>query len=95
MFPVRMMLIYWSAVVRLRNSPEQTVDTTTLTLPFMKRTNTEVMLPSIPLDVIGTKYQPNRVHHACHATRRHKVGQHRISRVQAGASVESHHRSFK
>ena len=52
-FPVRMILIYWSAVVRLRNNPEQTVEATTLTLPFMKRTKTDVMLPSMPLAVIA------------------------------------------
>ena len=35
MFPVRMMLMYWSAVARLRNIPEPTVDATTLTyLPY-------------------------------------------------------------
>ena len=53
MFPVRMMLMYWSAVARLRNIPEPTVDATTLTVFFMNRTNTEVMLPSIPLAVIA------------------------------------------
>ena len=53
MFPVRMMLMYWSAVARLRNIPEPTVDATTLTVFFMNRTNTEVMLPSMPLAVIA------------------------------------------
>ena len=52
-FPVRMMLMYWSAVARLRNSPEPTVDATTLTVLFMNRTNTDVMLPSMPLAVIA------------------------------------------
>ena len=62
MFPVRIILIYWSAVVRLRNSPEQTVDATTLTLPFMKRTKTEVMLPSIPLAVMAPpKHMAQRI----------------------------------
>ena len=45
--------MYWSAVARLRNIPEPTVDATTLTVFFMNRTNTEVMLPSIPLAVIA------------------------------------------
>ena len=53
MFPVRIMLMYWSAVARLRNSPEPTVDATTLTVLFMNRTNTDVMLPSMPLAVIA------------------------------------------
>ena len=43
----------------------------------------------------GTKYQPDRIHHARHATGGDKVGQHRVSRVQAGASVECHHYAFK
>ena len=51
--PVRMMLMYWSAVARLRKSPEQTVADTTLTVFFMKRTKSDVMLPSIPLAVIA------------------------------------------
>ena len=92
MFPVRIILMYWSAVVRLRNSPEQTVDATTLTLPFMKRTKTEVILPSIPLAVMappethGAKNQPDCIHHASHATCRHKVGQHIVAGIQTGAS---------
>ena len=52
-FPVRMILMYWSAVARLRNNPEQTVAPTTLTVFFIKRTKIEVILPNIPLAVIA------------------------------------------
>ena len=53
MFPVRIMLMYWSAVARFRNNPEHTVDATMLAVFFMKRTNREVMLPSMPLAVMA------------------------------------------
>ena len=79
--------MYWSAVVRLRNSPEQTVDATTLTLPFMKRTKTEVILPSIPLAVMAPpKHMAQRIN---------KVGQHIVAGIQTGASVECHHYPFE
>ena len=56
--------MYWSAVARLRNIPEPTVDATTLTVLFMNRTNTEVMLPSIPLAVIAPpKHMAQRISH--------------------------------
>ena len=48
-----MILIYWSAVARLRNKPEQTVPPTTLTVFFINRTKIEVILPNIPLAVIA------------------------------------------
>ena len=53
MFPVRIMLMYWSAVARFRNNPEHTVDATMLAVFFMKRTNREVMLPSMSLAVMA------------------------------------------
>lgn len=45
--------MYWSAVARFRNNPEHTVDATMLAVFFMKRTNREVMLPSMPLAVMA------------------------------------------
>ena len=83
MFPVRMMLMYWSAVARLRNIPEPTVDATTLTVFFMNRTNTEVMLPSIPLAVIA----PPK-HMA-------QIMSHITVTLQAGTAVQAHHCPFK
>ena len=53
MLPVRMMEIYWSAVQILRNRPEATVEATSPTVRFIKRINTEVMLPNIPLAVMA------------------------------------------
>ena len=53
MFPVRIILIYWSAVARFKNNPEQTVEATILTVFFIKRTKTDVILPSMPLAVIA------------------------------------------
>ena len=37
----------------LRNSPDATVDVTSPTVRFIKRRNTEVMLPNIPLAAIA------------------------------------------
>ena len=53
MLPVRMMLIYWSAVAKFMNKPEHTVDETRLKRFFIKRTKTDVILPSIPLAVMA------------------------------------------
>lgn len=52
MLPVRMILIYWSAVAKFMNKPEHTVDETRLKRFFIKRTKTDVILPNIPLAVI-------------------------------------------
>ena len=42
MFPVRIMLMYWSAVARFRNNPEHTVDATMLAVFFA---TSDEMLP--------------------------------------------------
>lgn len=57
-----MMEIYWSAVQMLRNSPDATVDVTSPTVRFIKRRNTEVMLPNIPLAAIAPpKHMAQRI----------------------------------
>lgn len=53
MFPVRIMDIYWSAVVMFRNNPEATVEATMLMRVFARRVNTLVMLSSMPPAVIA------------------------------------------
>ena len=77
MFPVRIMLMYWSAVARFRNNPEHTVDATMLAVFFMKRTNREVMLPSMPLaDTHGADDEPDGIHHSCHTSCGNQFCQH-------------------
>ena len=101
MFPVRMMLMYWSAVARLRNIPEPTVDATTLTVFFMNRTNTEVMLPSIPLAVIAPpKHMAQIMSHIVFiipamAPCGNQLSQHGTVTLQAGTAVQAHHCPFK
>ena len=53
MLPVRMMEMYWSAVVMLRNKPEATVEETILTQLLAKRVNTPVILSNIPPAVMA------------------------------------------
>ena len=56
--------MYWSAVARLRKSPEHTVDATVLTRFLMKRTKTDVMLPSMPPAVMAPpKHMAQRMSH--------------------------------
>ena len=47
------MEIYWSAVARLRNNPDATVEDTIPIRLLVKRINTEVILPSMPPAVIA------------------------------------------
>lgn len=53
MLPVKMMEMYWSAVVRLRNKPEATVEETILTQLLANRVNKDVILSSIPPAVMA------------------------------------------
>jgi hypothetical protein len=50
--PVRIIEIYWSAVARLKNKPDITVEATTPTVLFIKRRNTDIILFNIPLAII-------------------------------------------
>ena len=43
------MAMNWSEVQMLSDKPETTVEATVLTVPFMKRRNSWVMLPNMPL----------------------------------------------
>ena len=47
------MEIYWSAVARLRNNPDATVEDTIPIRLLVKRINTEVILPNMPPAVIA------------------------------------------
>lgn len=95
------MEIYWSAVQMLRNSPDATVDATSPTVRFIKRRNTEVILPNIPLaahcptETHGTKDQPNRIHHARHASRGNQAVQIRITGFYACAAVKCHEQALE
>ena len=65
MFPVRIILMYWSAVAIFRKRPEHTVEATTPTVFFINRIKSEVILPNIPLAVIAP---PKHIAHKINQT---------------------------
>ena len=91
------MEMYWSAVAKLRNNPDATVEDTIPTRLLVKRTNTEVILPSMPpaVKAHGTDNQPNGVHHPRHSAGGYQFVYLRTACLQLGAAEEHAHASFE